>query len=99
MSEAVDALNEIERKVLAVLVEETDPPEHYIYFRTIERHTGLSRDWVRCACRSLTDRGLAVYSRALWLEDGPPAGSGYAATKLGVSAFVNSPHIPASGDR
>lgn len=52
-------------------------------FATMMTHTGLSRDRVRRACRSLREKGLADYHRCLITEDGLLAGSGYAITPAG----------------
>ena len=54
-----------------------------IPFRSIARRVRLKRAEIRLACRSLTRKGLAEFHRGCWTEDGEPAGSGYAATKVG----------------
>jgi hypothetical protein len=73
-------LSPINLKVLEALHDETGD---YCYrsFASISRDTGLDRKAVRRACRFLARKGLAVYGRGLWTDEGEPAGSGYAATK------------------
>lgn len=58
--------------------------ECFRHFSGIMRETQLSRERVRDACRTLTDRGLATYSHGLVSEDGTPNGSGYGATRRGL---------------
>lgn len=83
-------MNDVERAVLADLVENSQTDERYICFAGIQRRTGLSRDFVRAACMSLTDRGFATFSNALWTDDGEMAGSGYAATEAGAKAAASA---------
>lgn len=78
-------LNLVERKVLAVLVEEYDSDGPFYTFAHIMRNGDLEdRKAVRRACRSLARKGLARYGRGLWTEDGEMFGSGYAATDAGL---------------
>lgn len=79
-------MNDDETKVLNCLAGLSC--EHYSSFAPIMRETGLDRATVRRACRSLTRKGYAEYCRALWTEDGEPAGAGYAATKAGASLAI-----------
>ena len=83
-------LNDVEKTVLLDLDQNSSPDEHYIYFAGIQRRTGLSRDFVRAACRSLAAKGLAAYSSSLWTDDGDPAGSGYAVTDAGRAALAEA---------
>lgn len=75
-------LTEQERKVLGKL---WSAGEEYCYgFAPIAADTKLDRKQVREACRSLRDKGLTRFERALWDEyDGTPAGSGYGLTREG----------------
>lgn len=57
----------------------------FLSFDMISDLTGLNRDYVRAACRALTDRGLMAYSRSLWTDDGECAGAGYGITPAGVA--------------
>lgn len=45
----------------------------------------VTMDMARAICRSLTDRGYAFYMKALWYEDGGPAGAGYGITDKGAA--------------
>ena len=74
-------LTPLEAKVYAVLVSEGVSDAPYQGFASICHETKLTRKEVRLACRSLTRKGLAVYARCLFTEDGEMAGAGYAATE------------------
>ena len=78
-------INENERKVLVVLedIYSNDEPGGYS-FAPIVRRTKLEVKQVRRACRSLAKKGLAVFERVMWNDDGP-AGAGYLATELGAA--------------
>ena len=78
-------LNPNEVKVLAALASLGNDGFGYMPFVSIGERVRLSRREVRLACRSLTRKGLAKFGRGLWTEGGEPAGSGYAATDLGVT--------------
>lgn len=81
-----ERLNPVEERVLLSLLDLSRPNGEYcVPFAPIQDDTGLSRDFVRAACRSLTDYKLAVYFSGLWTEDGEPAGSGYSITEDGAS--------------
>lgn len=84
-------LNEIERQVLACLARRWNDGETSYYFRSIAKETGLGVEWVRVACRSLTDKGLAQYRNGLFCDDGSAAGSGYHATECGVKTAELTP--------
>lgn len=58
-------------------------------FKSLCRLTGLTRDQVRTACRSLRDKGLARHERGLCTEDLVFIGSGYTATPAGSCLFWN----------
>lgn len=71
-------------------------------FKGIGRETGLERNLVRRACRSLTRKGYAAFEKGLWSEDGGPRGSGYRATDAGKHLYwlaltdeQPSPHLTA----
>ncbi|MCW2276336.1 DNA-binding MarR family transcriptional regulator [Rhodoblastus acidophilus] len=74
----VPHLNATETTVLAAL-QGANGDYCFRNFTFLSRETGLDRQQVRRACRSLARKGLAVFGRGLWTEDGTPAGSGYAA--------------------
>ena len=61
-------------------------------FKSLSRLTGLSRDEVRTACRSLRAKGLARHERGLVTEDLEFVGSGYTATPAGSCLFWNHEH-------
>jgi hypothetical protein len=75
----------LEDAVLAVL------PDHGYYHRlsTIADDAGVDVEAARFACRRLRDKGLAIYRRGLFTEDGEVAGSGYALTPAGVAALAD----------
>lgn len=95
MSDTIQkAIGTIELAVLYAISQgygDFDPGETFWHFSMIERETGLSRDYVRAACRSLTDQGLAHYSRGLTDCDGLPAGAGYSATRKGLELLKSDP--------
>lgn len=86
-SELLAKLSANERKVLGFLVshghDEYCGFDHF-GFSAIARGRRLNRNQVRLACRSLARKGLTIFGRGLWNEDGEPAGSGYAATRYGA---------------
>jgi len=75
-------INDNEKKVLTHLVEMVEE-DYATYFKNIASHTGLDIKVVRRACRSLARKGLAVFMRGLFDDDGMVAGSGYGSTKAG----------------
>ena len=84
-----EAINDNEKKVLAVLAEAWGDEEYEdefpcLGFARLIDDTKLDRKTVRRACRSLKRKGLAQFVRGLWTEDGEPAGAGYSATKEGA---------------
>lgn len=84
-------INDTERKVLAALAEAYSDYEDFCYlaFAGISRRSAIEdRKAVRRACRSLARKGLALYGRGLWSDDGEPAGSGYRCTKEGAEFLV-----------
>jgi hypothetical protein len=76
-------LNDAENQVLAALASVANPDFGFLSFAAIGRRVSLDRPVIRRACRSLTRKGLAKFSRGLWTDDGDMAGSGYAATAAG----------------
>lgn len=77
-------LTDDERVVLGVLGPRGGDSNWYAYtFAGVMQKTTLTRDAVRAACRSLAEKGLAAFERALWTEDGEMVGSGYRATEAG----------------
>lgn len=76
-------INHIEQKVLSVLAQGVEYDFGFLGFAGIMSRTHLDRKAVRRACRSLARKGLAVYERGLWNDDGDPAGSGYCSTEAG----------------
>lgn len=75
------------KKVLEALNSHFDPWEgvSFVCFKTLQGETGLDRKEVRRHCRALKRQGLAEFQAGLWDDEGRPAGSGYAATKLGIA--------------
>lgn len=62
-----------------------DPTEVAFSLRSFVAEPWITRDIARGVCRSLTDRGYAVYRRGLWTDDGQVAGAGYGITHKGVA--------------
>ena len=60
----------------------TSEQECYRSFKRIAEG-GLALHLVRRTVRALARKGLAVYEKGLWTDDGTPAGAGYALTKAG----------------
>lgn len=63
-------------------------------FRPLMDETKLTRSEVRRACRSLSRKGLASFSKGLWTDDGEPAGSGYGLSFAGVDLACTFDHNP-----
>ena len=84
------ATDAIESAVLAVIAQGSGyfgPGECFWSFSAVCLETGLSREYARAACRSLTDQGLAEYRAGLFGEDGETFGAGYGATHAGAAAL------------
>ena len=78
-------LNETERRVLEYFVNRGISENTYFTpFAPIMRDLELDRKAVRRACRSLKRKNLTVFESGLYTYDGDMAGSGYAATNMGV---------------
>jgi hypothetical protein len=78
-------INPNERAVLEILAEAYAPEEWGAYgFKGLSQTTKLDVKIVRRACRSLARKGLSVYERTLWNDDGP-AGAGYRASEQGAA--------------
>lgn len=76
-----------ERQILDLLSQRNSPydGEHYcVPFAPLMRESGLARNVVRRACRSLARKGYAQFYKGLWTEDGEPAGAGYCISPKGV---------------
>ena len=82
-------INDKEKKVLKILVEDAAMEGDCFYFRYISKKTKLIRAEVRRICRSLAKKELAKYERGLFDDEGMTAGSGYGATMLGID-FINN---------
>jgi hypothetical protein len=81
-----DLCKPLEDAVLAVLPGEyTDIWADQVYYRLdyIAKSAGLDRETARFVCRRLRDKGLAIYARGLFTEDGEVAGAGYALSPAG----------------
>ncbi len=84
--------------VLQCLAERTLPNgKRCIPFSPIMETTEFTRQRVRFICRALARKGLAEFFRALWTEDGEPAGSGYCITHNGYRALSSKPQRRLSG--
>jgi hypothetical protein len=62
-----------------------DPTEVAFSLRAFVVDPWITREIARGVCRSLTERGYAVYRRGLWTDDGEPGGAGYGITHKGVA--------------
>ncbi len=77
-------ITENERKVLEVLLEDSDIwGEKCLYLSWIEEEAKLDRKSVQAACKTLRAKGFAEYHRGLMDDDGKVAGSGYCLTRAG----------------
>lgn len=77
-------VSELELKCLKALHSRYYDGEPYcVYFRVIAEETELTEHQVRRSVRALARKGLAVYERGLFDEDGMVAGSGYFCTDAG----------------
>lgn len=90
MTSSIDLVQTLEDDVLECLWREAHwspwgPTEVSFHFSVIMRETGISRDYARAACRSLTDRGLLQYRTGLFTDDGMTAGAGYGLTDDGIA--------------
>ena len=56
-------------------------------FAYLCKTTGFPRNVVRRICRHLARKGLALYERGLWNDEGLPAGAGYGITVEGCRAL------------
>lgn len=90
-------LNANEQIVLSFLNEHYSSEGWCFSFRPIAAETGLDRQRVRRACRSLARKGLTEYVRGLWSDSGEPAGSGYCCTKAGHEVLANQPDTQNGG--
>ena len=74
----------IEMSVLKILNEYSEPygdQAHYTW--KIAEDAGLPKEYARVALISLRNKGMAIYLRGLFNDDGGTAGSGYAITVHG----------------
>ncbi len=85
MSTSLPKLGPIEARVFTAW-KDTDPDWAYP-FRSIAKHSGVERHHIRRAVRSLARKGLVVFRKGLFTEDGEVAGSGYALTHTGYLAI------------
>jgi RIO-like serine/threonine protein kinase len=80
------ASQEREQKILLALSEGSEDYGHYP-FDFLTKRTGIERRQVRVDVRRLARKGLTVFGRGLWNDDGELAGSGYAITQAGRAAL------------
>ena len=75
----------IEMSVLKILNEYYKNSEggQAYYTWKIAEGTGLPEEYARCALLSLRNKGMAIWARGLFDDDGMTAGSGYAITEQG----------------
>ena len=84
-------MSDYDRMILTILADTCDDceamPFEAIYSRfsaPCQAHPyNEERPRIRLACRRLARKGLAVYLRALWTDDGDVAGAGYGPTEQG----------------
>ena len=87
-------INELERKCLEVLVDYYHSEENCLYFRAFEKYIKFDVKHiqdikhVRRLVRSLARKGLALYVKGLFSEEGITAGSGYRATQEGYDLIT-----------
>lgn len=61
----------------------TDRHERFRTFGGVSSHCELPKHLIRRTVRALARKGLAIYEKGLWSDDGMPAGAGYALTQAG----------------
>lgn len=83
MSEQTEIRRLSEEKIEILEVLEALGEGFALSFRGLARRTGLTSELVGPATRLLAARGLAVFARGLWSDDGEPRGSGYGLTAAG----------------
>lgn len=71
-----------ERRILSVMAEAGDD-YGYFGFDVLSRQTQIARRQVRLDVRRMARKGLALFGKGLWTDEGEPAGSGYAITPAG----------------
>jgi hypothetical protein len=86
-----DPCKPLEDAVLLALPGSEDHPvfgkDFYSNLSAIADTANIDKEAARFACRRLRDKGLAVFCRGLWTDDGMPAGSGYKITEKGIEAL------------
>lgn len=88
---AADPCAALESAVLRALPGRTEHPtfglEYFSSLAQIAQDAAVDKEAARFACRRLRDKGLAIFKRGLFTEDGEVAGSGYALTDAGRAAL------------
>lgn len=82
---------ELLKMVLGVL--DQQPEGWASNIRAVSREAGLNREVARAGLRLARERGLAVFCRGLFTEDGEVAGAGYSLTREG-RAWLKRPGAP-----
>ncbi len=83
-----DAIRNIEVRVLKALDDSGWSDPTYWTIAQVAEASDIPWEYCRVALRSLTNQGLAQYSRGLFNEDGEVWGSGYSITRLGIEALT-----------
>jgi predicted transcriptional regulator len=81
-----------QRRVLEVLATYRTTDQPFRFFSSISEETGLAKQRVRHACRSLKRKGLVDYS-AVYNEAGP-CGSGYGCNQAGAAWLAQNQRAP-----
>lgn len=81
-------LTELEARALKAW-EDTCEDFDVISFDTVARYSGIERSKVRAVVRRLARKGITVFYRTSWTEDGEVHGAGYGLTKDG-RAILNA---------
>lgn len=63
-------------------------------FANLSLCLGMPREKVRECCRSLRGKGLVIYHRNVWSEDGEMMGAAYGATSAGRDLVTGDNSIP-----
>jgi len=79
-------LTDQERKVLTAW-EDCDADYDVLNFDDIAHGSQMARDDAAAATRSLAAKGLAIFRRGTFTEEGEPYGSGYGLTHAGRTAM------------
>ena len=100
MTDIENSIATIEMSVLKTLNEYSEDSDYGQAWYTwkIAEDTGLTKEYARVALLSLRNRGLVIWQRGLFNDDGMTAGSGYAITNQGQKYLADEAAGEAGAD-